>query len=152
MGELYLGQENILSTKQEQMCVITNNLTVLTVQGKVKPANRNHFLPDNNSYTWSSTPDTDLLATKMEKKQDLSFLTVNGTINPNNSTPLRVIRIFIVKSCDTEILLLLCLSVGMDSLGPLDLSSDILYLFPKPDYFPKTTQSGQQSPSFTGIE
>lgn len=51
MGELYLGQENILSTKLEQMCVITNNLAVLMVQVKVKLANRKHFLPDNNSYT-----------------------------------------------------------------------------------------------------
>lgn len=49
------------------MCVITNNLTVLTVQVKVKLANRNHFLPDNISYTWSTTSDTDLLATKVEE-------------------------------------------------------------------------------------
>lgn len=51
MEELYLGQENILSTKLEQICVITNNLTVLLVQVKGKLANRNHFLPDSNSYT-----------------------------------------------------------------------------------------------------
>lgn len=70
MGELYLGQENILSTKLEQMCVITNNLAVLMVQVKVKLANRKHFLPDNNSYTWSSTPDThaDQLAIKVEER------------------------------------------------------------------------------------
>lgn len=70
MGELYLGQENILSTKLEQMCVITNNLAVLMVQVKVKLANRKHFLPDNNSYTWSSTPDTDAdqLAIKVEER------------------------------------------------------------------------------------
>lgn len=69
MGELYLGQENILSTKLEQMCVITNNLAVLMVQVKVKLANRKHFLPDNNSYTWSSTSDTDAdqLAIKVEE-------------------------------------------------------------------------------------
>lgn len=69
MGELYLGQENILSTKLEQMCVITNNLAVLMVQVKVKLANRKHFLPDNNSYTWSSTPDIDAdqLAIKVEE-------------------------------------------------------------------------------------
>lgn len=67
MGELYLGQENIFCTKLEQMSAITNNLTVLTVQVKVKLANRNHFLPDNNSYPWSSTADTDLLATKVEE-------------------------------------------------------------------------------------
>lgn len=70
MGELYLGQENILSTKLEQMCVITNNLAVLMVQVKVKLANRKHFLPDNNSYTWPSTPDTDAdqLAIKVEER------------------------------------------------------------------------------------
>lgn len=67
MGELYLGQENVLSTKLAQTCVITNNLTVLRVQVKVKLANRNRFLPDNNSYTWSSTTDTDLLAIKVEE-------------------------------------------------------------------------------------
>lgn len=67
MGELYLGQENVLSTKLAQTCVITNNLTVLRVQVKVKLANRNRFLPDNNSYTWSSTTDTDLLAIKEEE-------------------------------------------------------------------------------------
>lgn len=46
----------------------------------------------------------------------------------------------------------LCLSVGMGRLGPLDLSSDILYQFSKPDYFPKTTQTDQHSSSFTGIK
>lgn len=81
MGELYLGQENILSTKLEQMCVITKNLTVLMVQVKVKLANRKHFLPDNNSYTWSSTPDTDTnqLAIKVEKNQFLASLSANGS-------------------------------------------------------------------------
>lgn len=65
MGELYLGQENIFSTKLEQMSVITHKLTVLTVQVKVKLANRNHFLPDNSSHPWSSTAHTHLLATKV---------------------------------------------------------------------------------------
>lgn len=51
MEQLHLGQENILSTKLEQICVITNNLTVLMVQVKGKLATRNHFLPDNSSYT-----------------------------------------------------------------------------------------------------
>lgn len=51
MGETEMGQENVLQcTRLEQMC-ITNNLTVLIVQVKVKLAGRNHFLPDdNNSY------------------------------------------------------------------------------------------------------
>lgn len=105
MGELYLGQENILSTKLEQMCVITKNLTVLMVQVKVKLANRKHFLPDNNSYTWSSTPDTDTdqLAIKVEKKNSFS-IPVSKWINPNNRISFWVIRIFLLNPCDIEIL------------------------------------------------
>lgn len=105
MEELYLGQENILSTKLEQICVITNNLTALLVQVKGKLANRNHFLPDNNSYTRSSTPDTDTTCWPPRwKKLYLASLPVNGTINPNNRIPSRDIRIFLVKPCEREIL------------------------------------------------
>lgn len=46
-----MDPENSLQCiRLEQMCIITNNLTVLMVRVKVKLASRNHFPPGNNSY------------------------------------------------------------------------------------------------------
>lgn len=103
MGELSLGQENIFSTKLEEMSVITNKLTVLTVQVKAELANRNHFLlitaasPDPALQTQTCWPPR-------WKEQFLASLPVNAAIILKNRIPFWAIRIIPLKSRDAEIL------------------------------------------------